>query len=76
MLVQPRRDPARTGTTRYGGGVHEARRPAPGRLGPRARAALLHARAARVGAYVYQGEELGLEEVEDLPEDVLQDPTW
>jgi alpha-glucosidase len=28
------------------------------------------------GAYVYQGEELGLEEVEDLPEDALQDPTW
>jgi alpha-glucosidase len=28
------------------------------------------------GAYVYQGEELGLPEVEDLPTDVLQDPTW
>jgi alpha-glucosidase len=28
------------------------------------------------GAYLYQGEELGLEEVEDLPEDVLTDPTW
>ena len=28
------------------------------------------------GAYVYQGEELGLPEVEDLPEDALQDPTW
>ena len=28
------------------------------------------------GAYVYQGEELGLPEVEDLPEEVLQDPTW
>jgi alpha-glucosidase len=28
------------------------------------------------GAYVYQGEELGLAEVEDLPEDVLQDPGW
>ena len=26
------------------------------------------------GAYVYQGEELGLAEVEDLPEEVLQDP--
>jgi alpha-glucosidase len=28
------------------------------------------------GAYVYQGEELGLPEVEDLPEDVLADPSW
>ncbi len=26
------------------------------------------------GAYVYQGEELGLPEVEDLPDEVLQDP--
>ncbi len=28
------------------------------------------------GAYVYQGDELGLEEVEDIPEELLQDPTW
>ena len=28
------------------------------------------------GAYVYQGEELGLEEVEDLPDEVRQDPTF
>ena len=28
------------------------------------------------GVYLYQGEELGLEEVEDLPEELLQDPTW
>ena len=28
------------------------------------------------GAYIYQGEELGLPEVEDLPEETLQDPTW
>ena len=28
------------------------------------------------GAYVYQGEELGLPEVTDLPDDVLQDPTF
>ncbi|MBD4635422.1 alpha-glucosidase, partial [Xanthomonas citri pv. citri] len=27
-------------------------------------------------AYIYQGEELGLPEVEDLPEETLQDPTW
>jgi alpha-glucosidase len=28
------------------------------------------------GAYVYQGEELGLPEVEDLPDDALRDPAW
>ena len=26
--------------------------------------------------YVYQGEELGLGEVRDLPDELLQDPTW
>lgn len=42
----------------------------------RARAAALLMLALPGGAYVYQGEELGLWEVEDLPEEVLQDPTW
>ncbi|MGI5467329.1 glycoside hydrolase family 13 protein [Streptomyces sp. CA-132043] len=42
----------------------------------RARAAALLMLALPGGAYVYQGEELGLPEVEDLPEAVLQDPTW
>lgn len=42
----------------------------------RARAAALLMLALPGGAYVYQGEELGLPQVEDLPEDVLQDPTW
>ena len=42
----------------------------------RARAALLLELALPGGVYLYQGEELGLEEVEDLPEDLLQDPTW
>jgi alpha-glucosidase len=42
----------------------------------RARAAALLMLALPGGAYVYQGEELGLAEVEDLPEDSLQDPTW
>jgi alpha-glucosidase len=28
------------------------------------------------GTYLYQGEELGLPEVEDLPVEALQDPTW
>jgi alpha-glucosidase len=42
----------------------------------RARAAVLLTLALPGSAYVYQGEELGLPEVEDLPEDVLDDPTW
>ncbi|MET0967501.1 MAG: glycoside hydrolase family 13 protein [Nakamurella sp.] len=42
----------------------------------RARAAALLTLALPGGAYIYQGEELGLPEVEDLPEDLLQDPTW
>ena len=42
----------------------------------RARAAVLLELALPGGAYVYQGDELGLEEVEDLPDDVLQDPIW
>jgi alpha-glucosidase len=42
----------------------------------RARAALLLELALPGGVYLYQGEELGLEEVDDLPEDLLQDPTW
>ena len=42
----------------------------------RARAAALLTLALPGGTYVYQGEELGLPEVEDLPDEVLQDPTW
>ncbi len=42
----------------------------------RARAAALLMLALPGGAYIYQGEELGLAEVEDLPDDALQDPTW
>ncbi len=42
----------------------------------RARAAALLMLALPGGAYIYQGEELGLPEVEDLPDDVLEDPTW
>jgi alpha-glucosidase len=42
----------------------------------RARAAALLMLALPGGAYVYQGEELGLEEVEDIPDDLLQDPVW
>ena len=42
----------------------------------RARAAALLMFALPGSCYVYQGEELGLPEVEDLPEASLQDPTW
>jgi alpha-glucosidase len=53
--------------TRYGGGEVGRRR---------ARAAALLMLALPGSAYVYQGEELGLPEVQDLPEEVLQDPVW
>ena len=42
----------------------------------RARGMILMMLALPGGAYLYQGEELGLEEVRDLPEELLQDPTW
>ena len=53
--------------TRYGGGEVGLRR---------ARAAALLMLALPGGAYVYQGEELGLPQVTDLPDEVLQDPTF
>ncbi len=42
----------------------------------RACAALLLEAALPGGMYVYQGEELGLPEVEDIPDEKRQDPTW
>jgi alpha-glucosidase len=42
----------------------------------RARAAVLVTMALPGAVYVYQGEELGLWEVEDLPTSLLQDPIW
>src|SRR5690606_33400753 len=51
--------------TRYGGGEIGLRR---------ARAAALLTLAFPGSAYVYQGEELGLPEVLDLPEEYLRDP--
>ncbi|MGX7679141.1 glycoside hydrolase family 13 protein [Jatrophihabitans sp. DSM 45814] len=52
--------------TRYGGGE----------LGQsRGRAAALVQLSLPGAAYLYNGDELGLENV-DLPDDVLQDPTW
>ncbi|MCA6095263.1 glycoside hydrolase family 13 protein [Streptomyces sp. SCA3-4] len=55
--------------TRYGAGDEE--------LGlRRARAAALLMLALPGSAYVYQGEELGLPEVVDLPDEVRQDPAF
>jgi alpha-glucosidase len=70
--------------TRYGrphtegrGPRHDVREPLDMELGTRrARAAALLMLALPGGAYVYQGEELGLPEVEDIPEAFLQDPVW
>ena len=42
----------------------------------RSRAAILLMLALPGSAYLYQGEELGLWEVDDLPEFALQDPIW
>ncbi len=42
----------------------------------RARAAVLLSLALPGGAYLYQGEELGLWEVRDLPAELRQDPAW
>jgi alpha-glucosidase len=42
----------------------------------RARAAALLMLALPGGAYIYQGDELGLPNVDDLPDEVLQDPVF
>jgi alpha-glucosidase len=42
----------------------------------RARAAALLAMALPGSVYIYQGEELGLPEVEDIPDELRQDPMW
>ena len=42
----------------------------------RATAALLFTLALPGSTYLYQGEELGLPEVQDLPDDARQDPLW
>ncbi|MGV9313496.1 glycoside hydrolase family 13 protein [Streptomyces sp. NPDC003691] len=54
-------------TTRYGGGERGLRR---------ARAAALLTLALPGSAYLYQGEELGLPEVTELPDAVRQDPAF
>jgi len=53
--------------TRYGDGELGLRR---------ARAAALLQLALPGAVYVYNGDELGLPNVDDLPEEVLQDPVW
>ncbi len=61
-------DQVRT-VTRYGGET--------GTFGPdRARAAALLMLALPGAAYVYQGEELGLPEVVDIPDELLTDPIF
>ena len=68
--------------TRYGRDQREAGAPAGSVVSDlarglrRARAAVLLELALPGGAYIYQGDELGLPEVEDLPENVLDDPIW
>ena len=42
----------------------------------RSRAAILLMHALPGSAYLFQGEELGLREVDGLPESILQDPIW
>ena len=42
----------------------------------RARALALVLLSLPGAAYIYNGQELGLPNVDDLPEDVLQDPIW
>jgi alpha-glucosidase len=70
----------RLGRVRQAGGdagLHGTHGPVDVEMGRRrARAALLLELGLPGGVYLYQGEELGLEEVDDLPEDLLQDPTW
>ena len=53
--------------TRYGGGEIGLRR---------ARAMAMVMLALPGTVFIYNGEELGLPDVLDLPEEVLQDPTW
>ncbi|MFZ1412310.1 MAG: glycoside hydrolase family 13 protein [Micropruina sp.] len=63
--------------TKHWGAEDLERQPTDVALGRRrARAAALLELALPGGAYIYQGEELGLNEVEDLPAAVMQDPSF
>ncbi|GAA3124356.1 glycoside hydrolase family 13 protein [Streptomyces rameus] len=71
LMLPPGTDPA---AWLLSGGRAPAIDPAAGLR--RARAATLLMLALPGSAYLYQGEELGLPEVADLPTEVLQDPIW
>jgi alpha-glucosidase len=62
--------------TRYAAPTPDPDADLPDAGGARARAAALLMLALPGAAYVYQGEELGLPEVLDLPDDVLTDPIF
>ncbi|MFD4502586.1 glycoside hydrolase family 13 protein [Streptomyces sp. NPDC058457] len=68
-------DQVRT-VTRYGEPTPESAFEGSGLGAARARAAALLMLALPGAAYIYQGEELGLPEVVDLPDDVLTDPIF
>ena len=80
--LEPRRDAAGHALRARGHVVRvrrEARRharPTSSSAPRRARAAALLTMALPGSLYVYQGEELGLPEVEDIPPERLQDPMW
>jgi alpha-glucosidase len=64
-------------TAGHAGGALRGEEPGDGQLGlGRARAATLMMLALPGSAYLYQGEELGLPEVYDLPDEVRQDPRF
>jgi alpha-glucosidase len=71
----------RFGRKQTGTSIHDEPSPDPAQvdlaLGDRrARAAIMLTLALPGSAYVYQGEELGLPQVLDLPESALRDPIW
>ena len=63
--------------TSFDMGARDHSQPVDVELGTRrARAAVLLTMALPGAVYVYQGEELGLGEVEDIPGELRQDPIW
>jgi alpha-glucosidase len=63
--------------TSFDMGARDHSQPVDVELGTRrARAAVLLTMALPGAVYVYQGEELGLGEVEDIPDELRQDPIW
>ena len=63
--------------TSFDGGARQHGSPVDLDLGVRrARAAAMLTFSLPGDVYIYQGDELGLAEVEDIPESMLQDPVW